>query len=120
MFQKLNIDKISEFSSESGSFENEHSVIIYFNYGLSELDALYDLDIELDRVIKKEKVGVYDYHEITMNDSDGSLYMYGANAENLFKAVKPILDKTEFIRGAVAVLRFGPAGQTSPELKIEL
>ena len=116
----MNIDKFLELSSGPESFETDHSVIIHFNYGLDELDALHDLDRALDRVIKKEKVGVYDYHETAMDDTDGRLFMYGPNAEILFKAVKPTLDATDFMKGAIAILRFGPSGQISPEIEIVL
>ncbi len=46
-------------------------------------------------------------HEINMDMSDGTLYMYGPDAESLFKIVKPILEQTDFTRGAWAILRFG-------------
>ncbi len=39
--------------------------------------------------------------------SDGSLYMYGLNADRLFEIVIPILSETAFIKGAKAIKRYG-------------
>jgi hypothetical protein len=55
-----------------------------------------------------------------MDLSDGSIYMYGPNAEELFKAVKPTLESTDFMKGAIAVLRFGPVHNNSSEIEIEI
>jgi hypothetical protein len=52
--------------------------------------------------------------------SDGFLYMYGPNAENLFKAVKCILEETDFTKGSLATLRFGGPGSGAREIEIEI
>jgi hypothetical protein len=68
---------------------NEHAVIIYFNYGKEDDEPFYELSEELGKVIEMQQAGWYDGHEIAMDNSHGSYYMYGPNAEILFKAVKP-------------------------------
>lgn len=98
----------------------QHSVIITFNYGIEELDALFELEDKLRNAIELKQVGEYDGHEIAMDSSDGTLYMYGPNAEALFKCIKPILEETEFMRGAIAQLRFGPPSDDVKEIEIEL
>ena len=41
------------------------------------------------------------------------------NAENLFKVVKPILEETAFIKGAIAHLRFGGLNRIeAPEIEV--
>jgi len=45
--------------------------------------------------------------------------MYGYNAETLFKAIKPELDKASFLRGGTAWLKFGNE-KDSPEIDVEL
>jgi hypothetical protein len=99
----------------------EHAVIVHFNYGMDELDPLHDLENKLEKVITENEVGEYDGHEIAIDYSDGFLYMYGYNAETLFKTVKLTLEATEFMRGAMAKLRFGPPedGVLEIEVKIE-
>ncbi|PSR52107.1 hypothetical protein AHMF7605_00510 [Adhaeribacter arboris] len=100
--------------------ESEHAVIIHFNYGIEGLEALHGLEDKLEKVITENNVGDYDGHEIAVDYSDGFLYMYGPNAENLFKAVKPILVITDFMKGAKAKLRFGPPYDGVKEIEVEL
>src|SRR5688572_27742953 len=69
----------------------QHAVIVHFIYYKDSLDPLHELDRKLRKVIREQGVGLYDGHEIAIDDSDGFLYMYGPNAENLFRVVKPIL-----------------------------
>lgn len=100
--------------------EPEHSVILCFQYGLENLQALHDLEDTLEYVINRNAVGEYDGHEIATDYSAGFLYMYGPNAERLFKAVQPTLSETDFMRGATAKLRFGPPGDGAKEIEVEL
>jgi hypothetical protein len=65
-------------------------------------------------------VGFYDGHEINLDLSDGSLYMYGFSAEELFKAVKPTLEETDFTRAALAVLRFGAPDDGNNEIEFQI
>jgi len=98
----------------------EHAVIIYFNYGIESLDPLYNLEDKLTGVIIEKKVGKYDGHEIAMDNSDGSLYMYGPDAETLFKAIKPTLEDCKFMKGARVYLRFGPIGEETKDIEVEI
>jgi len=99
---------------------SDHSVIIEFYYGLQGLTPLHDLDRVLEKIIREAQVGEYDWHEINMDYSDGRLFMYGPNAENLFKCVKPTLERTDFMKGAIAHLRFGPPEDGVLEIDIEI
>ena len=100
--------------------DNPHSVVICFKYGLNEDDSMYNLGDELAKKVEETKTGIYDGHEIAVDNSEGSYYLYGPNAETLFKAIKPLLDKTQWLRGATAILRFGPGDKDSPEIEVEL
>ena len=97
----------------------EQSVIIYFKYGKDEDEPFYELSEKLDKIISENKLGLYDGHEIAMDNSDGSYYIYGPSAEAIFKAIKPTLEETDFMRGGMAVLTFGP-NTDSPQLDIDL
>jgi hypothetical protein len=99
---------------------NDHCVIVHFIYYKDELDPLHDLERELERVIEDQGVGQYDGHEIALDMSDGFLYMYGPNAESLFKAVKPALENTDFTKGSLALLRFGGPGSGAKEIEIQI
>lgn len=87
--------------------KNTHAVIIHFNHGLDELDAVHEFEKKLTLIIENNRLGFYDGHELAMDNSDGSLYMYGRNAETLFKAVLPALKAHPLMQGATAHLQFG-------------
>jgi len=98
----------------------EQSVVVHFLYGIEELDPLHELEAELRKTIDEAGVGEHDGHEIAMDSTDGFLFMYGPNAEVLFKTVLPILEKTPFMKGAIAKLKFGPSGEDAPEIEVEI
>ncbi len=106
--------------SQINERKNNQSVIIYFDYRLEEMDEIYELGDKLRRILEENKLGEYDGHEVAMDNSDGSLYLYGPNAESLFKAIKPTLEKVEFLNGAKAILRFGLAQDEAPEIMVEI
>jgi hypothetical protein len=97
---------------------SEQSVIISFQYGIEELDPLYALVNKLTILLEGKNIGDCDGHEIAMDNSDGSLYLYGPNAEVLFKAIKSTLESTSFLKGATAQLRFGASGNDVPEIEV--
>jgi hypothetical protein len=99
---------------------SEHSVIIKFKYGLDSLDPLHRLEIELDQILKQSNAGYCDGHEIAIDLSHGFIFLYGSNAEIIFKAVKPLLDSCAFMRRASANLRFGPQDIKCPEFELTI
>ncbi len=106
--------------SKSTEQEIEHAVIIHFNYGIEGMEKIYELRDKLDSIIEKNNLGEYDGHEIATDFSDGFIYMYGPNAESLFKGIKSTLEKTDFLNGAKAKLRFGPPEDGVKEITIEI
>ena len=98
----------------------EHAVIISFLYGVDGLEPLHRLEDSLKKIIDQEGVGEYDGHEIAVNYSDGFLYMYGSNAEALFKTVRPLLEQIEFMKEATAKLRFGPPEDGVREITVKI
>jgi len=83
------------------------SIIIHFYYGVSSLDPLHALESKLRIALHNTGLGEHDGHEIAMDDSDGFLYLYGTNAEALFKFIRPILFTAPFMHRAEVNLRFG-------------
>ena len=86
----------------------QHAVLVRFAYGNTDLSRLFALEERLEEAIVKGGVGEFDGNEVATDGSDGTLYMYGPDADALFAAVRPILLATEFTRGARATLRYGP------------
>lgn len=87
---------------------SEHAVIVRFQYGQRDLTALREVEGKLEAAIKAAGAGDFDGDEIAVDGSDGSLYMYGQDADRLFAAIRPVLDATPFMRGATVLLRYGP------------
>jgi hypothetical protein len=58
--------------------------------------------------IESAGVGEFDGNEMAQDGSDGSLYMYGPDADQLFEAVRPVLEAATCITDAVATIRYGP------------
>ncbi|MEA3447322.1 MAG: hypothetical protein U9Q98_02580 [Bacteroidota bacterium] len=65
-------------------------------------------------------LGYYDGHELAMDNSDGFLYMYGRNAETLFKAVLPALKAHPLMQGATTHLEFGDIEDNPKSIDIKL
>jgi hypothetical protein len=86
----------------------EHAVIVQFDYAADSLDALYEVEGKLEAAISAAGVGEFDGNEIAVDLSDGSLYMYGPDAEALFDVVRPILASSQCLRNTRVTLRFGP------------
>lgn len=84
--------------------KKEDEIIVSFG-PFDGLDQIHEVD-ELFFKHIPEEVGRYDGHEVNMDDTDGRLFAYGKNAETLFKAMKPILCKFEFLQKAYIMLRF--------------
>ena len=95
-------------SSAKGLEPPEHAVIVNFTYGSTNLQPIFDLEDELERAINAAQAGEFDGNEVAADGSDGTLYMYGPNADRLFATVKPVLEACSFMRGARATLRYGP------------
>jgi hypothetical protein len=99
---------------------NQQAVIIEFNYGLEEDEPFYDLSEKLRAVVEESGLGEYDGHEIAMNNSDGSFYLYGPDAKKLYEAVKETIEKTSFMAGANIRLRLGPPNDGVKEVSFIL
>lgn len=96
----------------NASREVRQSVIIHFYYGHEGLEPLHELESKLRVALYYAGVGELDGHEIAMDATDGFLYFYGENAETLFKAVRPVLLETPFMKKAEVYLRFGSVDDT--------
>ena len=86
----------------------EHAVIVEFNYGSTDLKPLFQLEGRLESAINRARAGEFDGNDIAADGSDGTLFMYGPNADRLFAAVQPVLEATDFMQGARVTLRYGP------------
>ena len=94
----------------------EQAVIVHFQYGSTDLTRLYDLEDEIEAAIKSSDAGEYDGHEIAIDASAGTLFMYGLSADRLLDVVMPLLRNADFMEGAQVVRRYGPADSGAREV----
>ena len=95
------------FKLENTEGEYKQSILINFYYGYEGLEELHDLESKLRIFLYNKGIGELDGHEINMDGSDGTLYLYAHNAEELFKAIRPTLVQAPFMKKAEVHLRFG-------------
>lgn len=86
---------------------SEQAVIVKFHYGATDLGPMFALEDRLKKAIEVANVGEYDGNEIATDGSEGTLYMYGPDADRLYEVVSPILRKAPFMKGAEAIKRYG-------------
>jgi hypothetical protein len=98
----------------------EHAVIVAFDFGSSDPQPVFDLSTRLEQAIAAAGAGEFDGNELAADGSDGTLYMYGPDADRLFAAVRPVLEAAAFMQGARVKLRYGPAGSDAPARTIVL
>ena len=99
----------------------EHAVIVTFTYiGSTDLDPLFALELQLESAISAARVGEYDGNEVAVDGSDGTLYMYGPDADKLFAVVRPVLEACSFMKGATVKLRYGPPDDGVRESTVQL
>ncbi len=97
---------------------SEHAVIVEFvDYGKrfftpesNDLTALYDFEDELEAAVQAAGVGQLDGHEIAMDGSRGLVYLFGPDAQMLFRSVQNVLEHSPVAKGGKAILRYGAAG----------
>lgn len=99
---------------------SEHAVLVEFNYGLDDLDPMYELEDALESLIDETGVGEFDGHEIAVDMSDGRFYMYGPDADALFAAIEPTLMNASFMAGAKVTKRYGPPEDGVPETVVTI
>ncbi len=117
LFRKKSSVDLSENQNNS---QSEQAVIIQFTYTFQSMDPIYNLGARLEETLLENNIGEYDGHEIAVDYSHGFLYLYGPNAEILFKGIRPILKDSDFLQGAIAKLRFGPPENGVKEIEVEI
>lgn len=114
------LDRFKKKSSPQEAGPPEHGVIVHFEYGSTDLNALFRLEDRLRQAIQNAGVGEHDGHEIAVDGSDGYLYSYGPDADALFAVMRPELEAAPFMRGARAKLRYGPPEPGVREVEVVL
>lgn len=86
-------------------------IAVYFTlsggeYGTQdERSAVHRFTDELSRVINESGEGVFDGDEF--GNGQGGLFMYGRDADSLFRVVEPLLRSWHPLKGGYAIKRYG-------------
>ncbi|MCJ7723517.1 MAG: hypothetical protein MUP03_05235 [Anaerolineales bacterium] len=98
----------------------QHAVIVHFQYGKTDLHPIFEIEDQLEAAIANAVVGEFDGNEIATDGSDGFLYMYGPDGDNLFAIVRPILEASEFLKGAIVKIRYGSPRSGAKEIELKI
>jgi hypothetical protein len=99
----------------------EHAVIVRTGTPSVLLDEIERLEADLDAAITASGGGELDGHEIAIDGSRATVFMYGADADLLFGSVAPVLKAHRISESGVATLRYGEADDPdAKELVIDI
>ena len=87
----------------------EQAVIVRFNHGQKDWSSFFAFEEKLEKAVNESGLGDYDGNELAVDGSDGTLYMYGPDADKLFAFVKPYLDSAPMLKDIEVTLRYGAA-----------
>jgi hypothetical protein len=85
-----------------------------------DFEYVYDLGDQIQLAIVEAKVGEYDGHAIPADGSEGRYFIYGPDAEAIYKVIAPVLAASPLMRGATVTLHFGRRGWRTPKRIIKL
>ena len=106
---------------DSASTKAEQAVLVFLDgVGLpDEVYSKYDLQGLEERVVpvlRSKQVGEFDGEET--RNKETVLYFYGPDSEALYAAIEPELRAYPLCRGARVVIRKGPPGAPSREVRL--
>src|ERR1700748_1502178 len=67
----------------------EQAVIVHFDYGKPDWKPFFEFETTLENAINRSGAGNYDGNELAVDGSDGTLFMYGRDADKLLAVAKP-------------------------------
>ena len=108
----------SKSAAKNGSCAQE--VEVHFEYGSTNFQYVYALGDQIQLAIAEAKVGEYDGHAIPADGSEGRYFIYGPDAEAIYKVIAPVLAASPLMRGATVTLHFGRRGWRTPKRVIKL
>ena len=108
----------SKDTAKNGGSQQE--VEIHFAYGSTNFQYVYSLGDEIQTAIAEAKVGEYDGHALPADGSEGRYFIYGPDAEAIYRAIAPVLEASPLMRGATITLLFGPRRWGTPKRIIKL
>jgi hypothetical protein len=114
------LSKLFGSNKKTSQSPTVHEVIVHFSYGSPNFQHMYALEDQIRYAVSEAGVGEYDGHEIPEDGSEGSFYLYGPDAEAVYRVISPLLAESSFMHGATVTLWYGPRGRKTQKRVIEL
>lgn len=108
----------SRDSAKNGAPEQE--VEILFEYGSTNFQYVYALGDQIQLAVAEAKVGEYDGHALPADGSEGRYFVFGPDAEAIFKVIAPVLASSPVTSRAKVTLHYGPRGWRTPKRVVQL
>ncbi|MEO9871236.1 hypothetical protein [Ekhidna sp.] len=99
---------------------DKQSIVVHFKGWINSLEPVHRLSEQLREVLNDNSLGIFDGHEIAMDGSHGSLFVYGLDSKALFEIVKPFLVSADLLKCTQAILRSGTSERENNEIIIDL
>jgi hypothetical protein len=102
---------------------NEHAVLIHLDplaapNGRLTPAVTRPLEAELAEVVMRLGIGVFDGNEFAANGLEGTLFVYGSDADRLFEGIEMTLRASPLCRNARVELRYGAPGSKVREIRL--
>ena len=94
----------------------EHAVIVHISNSTDPNIGLDMIEDPLIDAIEAAGVGEFDGNEIRPDEA--LLFMYGPDADALWRVVEPVLRRANLGSGSYAVLRYGPPGARESQVDL--
>ena len=114
---------LSKLFGSKGADKNSpptQEVEVHFEYGSTNFQHVYALGDQIQIAVNEAKAGEYDGHALPADGSEGRYFVYGPDAEAIYKAIAPVLEKSPLMRGATVTLHYGPNRRGTPKRVIQL
>ena len=85
----------------------EQAVLVQFDYGSRDWTPFFKFEEGFETAISESGLGEYDGNELATDGSDGSMYIYGPDADKLFAFVKPRFLAAKILKNIRVTLRYG-------------
>jgi hypothetical protein len=100
--------------------QSEQEVEVHFAYGSTNFQHVYALGDQIQLAIAEAKAGEYNGHAMPADGCEGRYFLIGPDAEEIFKAIAPVLEASPLMRGATVTLHYGPRSWRTPKRVINL
>lgn len=98
----------------------QQEVLVTFQYNSADPLPLLSLEEKLHAAISSARAGRYGGCDKAIDSFNGTFFMHGPSADQLFRVVRPVLESAPFMSGARATLRYGPVDEGGHAVEIIL